>query len=210
MQLDKVILFAADLTRVDSSFADIRPTFAKQATIVFTNGKSDPRWLGTRALALGATFPGMIEVNEPARTCSGACLVDLFAILTQSQTPAWVTPQKTIPPHASPGNFRVTTVLTIVHELHHVMQGWQIGKRYRADYREEVISATNRSEDYAKANAQMEDNGYIQNVFESGAFDFGNRWSAQHLDEVHAGKFDFLLPMTTMRGVFPDVPGVYL
>jgi hypothetical protein len=90
-----------------------------------------------------------------------------------------------------------------------MMQGWQIGKRHGADVHEEVISAKNRSADYAKANRQMEDSAYSQNVFEKGAFDFEHRWIAQHRDEVHAGKFDFILPMTTMRGVFPDVRGVY-
>lgn len=209
MPLDKITITDVDLGRVDPMFLSTRPGYSKSATLVFTNGKAEALWKSTSPQAFGATFPSFISVDETAKKCAGMCLIDLFTILSKCRTPAWTSGRQKIPARLSPDYFRYLTVISIVHELMHVCQGWQIGKRFGRDFLEEEISAANRADDYSAVNPDMQNSPYLQNMFESGARNFAERWGNTHADEVHRGKFDFLLPMAVMRGIFPDVPNVY-
>lgn len=209
MQLDKITLTDAELARIDVNFLTTRPDFTKQATVVFTNGKSDLRWRGSSPASLGVTFAQLNEVDDVKKRCTGTCLIDLFAIMGHSRTPKWVSRGQTIPASLSPALLRFTAVKTVVHELLHISQAWQIGKRFFIDTIQERISATNRATDYAAVNSDMPDDPYLQDMFERGARDFADRWGEAHRSEVHAGKYDFLLPMITLRGMFPDMPGAF-
>jgi hypothetical protein len=122
-----------------------------------------------------------------------------------SFTPKWVQRGHVTPSTLSPNSLRYNLVISIVHELAHICQGWQLGKDFGRDFFEEKISSMGRAADYA----DMKDDAYLQNMFERGARDFAERWSEAHASEVHAGKFDFLLPMAIMRGMFPDVPNAF-
>lgn len=209
MQLDQTVLMEADLARINSAFLTTRPGYSKRATVVFTNGKSDPRWRGSSPASLGVTFAQLNTVDDIKKSCTGTCLIDLFAIMGHSRTPKWVSRGQTISAALSPALIRFTAVKTVVHELLHISQAWQIGKRFLVESIQERISATNRAADYAAVNPDMPDDPYLQDMFERGARDFADRWGEAHRSEVHAGKYDFLLPMITLRGMFPDMPGAF-
>jgi hypothetical protein len=115
---------------------------------------------------------------------------------------------------ADPGSFRRQAVLAIAHELMHVRQGWQLGKNFERDVMEETKSAVERTIDKARTDKDIQQLGvarmaYLENQFEAGAFDFASRWFDQHVVEVNAGKFDFLLPMKVVRGMFQDFPNAF-
>lgn len=210
MQIDKIILLGGDLALIDNSFAAIRPPYSKRVTVNYTFGKNaDDRWGNEPASVWGVTFPKDVQVNETKAECSGSCLVDLTAILAQSVTPAWSIRGKKHPAKLSPDGFRRNVVGTVVHELMHVMQGWQIGQRFRRAVLEETLNAKNRASDYSQKNQDMPESAYFQDMFESGARDFTSRWMDAHGEEIRGGAFNFLLPMSVMRGLFPDVPGAY-
>lgn len=211
MQLDSIILTGRELALVDSTLVAPRPQFAKRVTLNFTNGKqNDARWGNEPAGVFGATFAKDVVVDEVAHECRGMCLIDLYIILVRSNSPAQTIGRQKIPAKLSPIFFRFQAVTTVVHELAHVAQGWQLGKRFAREMLEEKISARNRAADYAKANPDtMPDDPYLQNVFERGARDFVARWIQRNAAGVHAGEFDFLLPMATMRDIFPDQPKAF-
>lgn len=208
MQLDKIELNETDLAKIDGVFTSTRAGYKKSATVVFTNGKSDPRWKGTKPDTFGVTFPQFNRVDEQGRSCKGMCLVDLYAHMAPSVTPAFRGRQY-IPAKLAPLGYRYMVVVTVVHELAHVLQAWEAGKRFFRDAIEERISATNRAADYAAVNEDMPNDPYLQDVYEKGARDFARRWSAENGESIHSGKWDFLLPMTTMRGIFQDAPNAY-
>ncbi len=209
MLLDKVVLTGHQLARIDGFFASTRPTYSKQVTILFTDGKSDARWRGMTE-GTGVTFTPDVKVDEQKRRCTATCLVDLYACLGESKTQAWRPRGRAgTKTSVSPSMFRRGAILTVVHELVHVTQGWQIGKQFARDFEEEAISSFFRAADYARADPLELNSAYLQNMFERGAFDFTSRWMERCSDAVNAGEFDFLLPMATVRGIFADAPGVF-
>jgi len=208
LPVDEITLSGSSLAFIDSPFGGIRPEFKKQVTIVFTDGKSDARWAGAPQTAFGRTLVGSVHISEREGRCSAICLVDLYALLTRSKTPEQTVGRSTIPPALSPRLFRYLVVETIVHELAHVAQGWQLGESFARDLQEEQISATARAKEYADKNPEMPDSAERQNQFERGARDFADRWMNQHADDVHAGNFDFLLPIIVLRGEFRDLPAM--
>lgn len=210
MQLDSVVLGGRELALVDSSLVSPHPNLAKQVTVNFTNGKQgDARWGKERDGTFGATFPRDVVVDEAGGVCRGSCLIDLYVILTAAKLPRQTIGRQTIPAKLDEGFFRYLVVVTVVHELFHVAQGWTLGKRFARDMLEEKISAQNRAADYAGANPGMPADPYLQNVFESGARDFVERWKSLHAGAVHQGEFDFLVPIETLRAIFPDKPGAF-
>lgn len=209
MPIDSVNLTEIELGHVDPVFFSTRLGYSKRATVVFTSGKGEPIWSGFRPADLGGTSAALINVDEAARNCTGTCMVDLIAVGVDSKTPAFTSRGQTIPRHLSPNGFRYKMVITVVHELFHISQAWQIGNRFWLDDYQEAVSAQNRAEDYAGVNPNLPNNAYLQNMFESGARNFTDRWAPAHADEIHKGKFDFLLPMSTLKGMFPDVANAF-
>lgn len=206
MHLDTVSLTGQDLAKVDNTFATIHPDYTQLVVVVFTAGKkSDPRWAGARERAWGQTRPREVAVDDRRHACTATVLVDLYEILKSSRPPPSTIAGRRVPDQpVSPGGFRYRVVTTIVHELAHVHQGWQLGRRFFRDLAEETMSAQARHQDYADANPGMVADPYLQNAFEAGARDFAARWVEHKGDGIEAGRFDFLLPMNTMVGFFPD------
>jgi len=215
MQIDTIVLSGKDLAEVDNVFASVRPKFAKQVTLNYTDGKrSDARWEGQTSAIRGLTRPSDVHVVESKATCTASVLIDLYAVLTGSVTPAWSlrrdsSSSQRVPATLSPAHFRLNTVATVVHELVHVFQGWQFAKRWAHELLDEKISVANRLQEHSQGNPIKRGDAYLENTFESSARDFTHRWMQAHAQEIHSGSFNFLLPMITMRGIFPDVRDVY-
>jgi hypothetical protein len=208
MALDQISLTGPQLGRIDHLFLTIRDTYAKRATIVFTNGKSDDRWLDKSPATPGQTLIKDVRVDAARKECSAVCLIDLYATLVKSSESSRSRRGSRNGP--DPLAFRRTTVLAVVHELLHAAQGWQLGQAFEREYVEEAESSIVRAYDAARARNELPIvSPYLENAFERGAFDFVSRWYDTHLVEMNDGKFDFLLPRTTMRGVFPDFPGAF-
>ncbi|MFT3735345.1 MAG: hypothetical protein QM776_10010 [Rhodocyclaceae bacterium] len=205
MQIDKVIINTQQLVQVDNVFGSLLPNYKKSVTINFTDGKvNDARWGNEPKITEGLTKPSGVNVDDASNTCTGSILIDLSQILSQSVSPAGRIGKQRFAAKLSSKTFRYKTVVVIVHELMHVHQGWQLGKGFARALLDEKIAATARAKANLAENPDSGDSAYMQNNFEQGARDFASRWSDANADDVHAGKFDFLLPMITMRGIFPD------
>jgi hypothetical protein len=211
MQLDTKVLSENELARVDPLFISVRPGHSKNVTLIFTSGKADPRWQDPLdSKEAGTTFPKSVSVNDAAKTCTGSCLIDLLQLLGDSYGTPYISPAgKRVPGQHQPSLFRLLVVETIVHELMHICQGWQIGNSFESQVREERKSSEIRQQDCQEMFPKALNCVYSQSMFENGSYNFDSRWSKAHRAEVHAGKFDFILPLTVMRGIFPDLPNVY-
>jgi len=207
MELDTLILSDSNLARIDPFFASIRQGYSKKVTLIFTSGKSDPRWTGSTAD--GVTLPKLVRVDDEAKTCSGTSLIDLLKLLGTSYNPPQVTGKRVIPGNHQPNYFRLLVAEVIVHEIAHTCQGWQIGNNFEAYSREEKLTSAERQKDCREMFPNGSNCVFSKNMLEGGAYDFDGRWSKAHRAEVHAGKFDFMLPMTVMRGLFPNMKNVY-
>lgn len=156
MALDQITLTGGQLARVDAVFTAVRPNYAKQVDLIFTDGKADHRWRTSSPGAQGKTPLEDLSVDDSKLRCSATCLVDLFATLKRSSEElsrlsreSWVVPeplgrapQRSAPAvQVNPDRFRRETILTIVHELGHVYQGWQIGNNSMRDELDETVSA---------------------------------------------------------------------
>jgi len=212
MQLDKVILDGKQLAAVDNIFASVRPDFRKSVTVNFTDGKTnDPRWGKEKKQTQGLTKPSGVNVDTAASACTGNVLIDLTEILQAAWSPAQKVGNQRIAAGLSSKQFRYLSVICVVHELMHVHQGWQLGSGFaRAMFDEKgraEIRATENAQENARTHSDsLETDAYLLNQFEQGARDFTVRWSSANSGDIHNGRFDFLLPMTTMRGIFPDKP----
>ena len=210
MQLDTVKLRANDLAIVDGIFASFKSHYSRAVTINFTDGKiNDLRWGREPEQTVGLTNPSNVQVDEGRQSCTASVLIDIWALVGNSVTPESKVGRQTIPRALSPKAFRYNAIIAVVHELAHVLQGWQLGRNFAKDLFDEKISAAARAEDYSAINPDMPNSPYLQNQFESGARDFVSRWSSNNRDKVHTGRFDFMLPMTTVRGIFWDSPGIF-
>ena len=69
MQLDTIVLSDNELARIDPFFVSVRQGYIKKATLIFTNGKADPRWKGSTAD--GLTLPKLVQVDDATKTARG-------------------------------------------------------------------------------------------------------------------------------------------
>src|SRR5215467_5717455 len=146
MPLDQKTITEVELGLVDPIFFGTRLGYSKRVTLVFTDGKKEALWNRCGADDFGCTAPRLIKVDEAARNCTATCVFDVFAIGKDSITPTWNLPRGgRTPANLTPDAFRYKMVLTIVHELVHVSQGWQTGKRFWLDRWQESVSAFNRA-----------------------------------------------------------------
>ncbi|MGD9630515.1 MAG: hypothetical protein AB7V18_14840 [Pyrinomonadaceae bacterium] len=208
MRLGSVKLTESELNSIDPAFATTRAGYKKRATIIFTNGKTHKLWAGGSPTDMGITYPFLQAVNEEKRFCVGMCLVDLYAHVARVGSETFRDRGRAKRNGLRPDSLRHAVLITTVHELFHIQQAWMIGKNFGRDFVEEAISSENRWEDYAEVNPAM-GNAYLQNMFEAGAFDFTSRWWETNAEAINKGRFDFLLPMATMRGIFPELSNAY-
>ena len=215
MILDKVYLTQPQLGLIDHWFLSIRPNYAKRVTLAFTYGKSDDFWLDKTPTLRALTPIELVRVDSANAKCSASCVVDLWAALVDASKQLQVSqgslsgPARTRKGRPDPAAFRRSIVLSVVHELCHIAQGWQIGARFVHDAEEEEISASYRAADLVSLKIDPLATPYEENVLEKGAFDFAGRWYTGHVREVNEGKFDFVLPRATVRGLFPDFPNAF-
>lgn len=192
MQVDKVILGGKELAMIDASFAGIRPTHRKEVIVNFTDGKEfDTRWAGAAFNAWAITPLRTVQVNNVAKTCGAVIVVDLFEVMGRAVHPA--TPHWQLPRTLTPDYLRLNIVRTIVHELAHVAQGWQIGKRFTR----EVLDSHPTPDDTGDPIAL--------DIFARTARNFTERWWVANGDDVPQGRFDFVLPVSTLRGVMGPI-----
>ena len=96
-----------------------------------------------------------------------------------------------------------------MHEITHICQGWEVGSSFDALIREERLASAQRLKDCLEMFPGGANCALSKNMFETGAYDFDSRWTKAHRDEVNAGKFDFMMPINLMRGLFPNMKNIY-
>ena len=203
MQSETIALSETDLARIDPNLVSVRPGYAKNTTLTFTNGKGDPRW--GNSTADGLTKPEWVSVNDGAKTCSGTSLIDLIILKDKSLTRSMVTAggKFIAGGRPQPSYYRLLVVETIVHELMHVCQGWQIGGGFINFVKEERELSAIRQKEYDELYPNGLNGNALKSIFEVAAFNYDSRWIKAHAAEIHSGKFDFILPNTIIRGPSP-------
>ena len=196
--VDTRTVTARELALVDGAYVAALPTYAKRITLRFELNKQHNKAMWGKAAASrawGYTDAREVVVDADRQECRGLCLFDLWEVLNGSVTPAWEA--KKIPAQLSPRTFRGHLVKTVVHELYHVLQGWRIGKDFALTVAKENLAAGPTPGEHGNGPLEAETR------------DFVTRWADRNADDMHTGKFDFLVPMGVVRGLFPDQPRAF-
>jgi hypothetical protein len=196
-----IYLNNVQLSRINPVFSTIHPGWTQRVEAIFTENKTDPVWANDQ-FADGVTLAA--TVREQTRFLNGIIAVDLSKQMYQMSGSMIAGSNQIVFAKPTLDEVRQRIFKTLTHELLHVLQGWVWGEQWNTRY----LAA--RQEIYSKdiiRQHQMLDRGdqpYLgyKNRYELAAFSYGTDWVSQHRDQLKAGLFDDLIPISAIKKLF--------